>query len=177
MSKNVFYVSDMHFGHTNICKFECVNTGKKIRPWTDVEEMDEDMVDNWNKVVAEFDRVYVLGDVVINRKHLKTLGRLKGKKVLIRGNHDIFDLAEYTPYFEDVRGYKVTKEFICSHIPLHPESLSRWPTNVHGHLHQRRVRNEMGEIDPRYFSVCVEQIDYVPIEYREMCKRIAKESS
>ena len=80
---NIFLVSDTHFGHAGVCRFTHEDTGIKIRPWTDPNEMDEDMVRMWNEIVAPNDRVYHLGDVVINRRCLPTLNRLNGKKVLI----------------------------------------------------------------------------------------------
>ena len=49
--------------------------------------------------------MYHLGDVVINRKALSTLYCLNSDKVLIKGNHDIFKLEDYTPHFRDIRGY------------------------------------------------------------------------
>ena len=61
----------------------------------DPNEMDEEMIKRWNETVRPNDKVYHLGDVVINRKALTTLSRLNGDKVLIRGNHDIFKLEEY----------------------------------------------------------------------------------
>ena len=167
---SVFLVSDTHFGHAGVCRFTHEDTGIKIRPWTDPNEMDEDMVRMWNEIVAPNDRVYHLGDVVINRRCLPTLGRLNGKKVLIRGNHDIFRLEDYTPYFEDIRGYKVlSKEgIIMSHIPVHPSQLERWKANVHGHLHSNVLD------DPRYINVCVEQTEFKPILLDEILDRVSK---
>jgi calcineurin-like phosphoesterase family protein len=80
----VFLVSDTHFGHAGVCRF-LRKDGTKLRPWENPEEMDEHMVKAWNETVRPNDKVYHLGDVVINRKALKTLGRLNGDKVLIRG--------------------------------------------------------------------------------------------
>ena len=168
--KNRWLVSDTHFGHAGVCRFTHHDTGIKIRPWTDPNEMDEDMVRMWNEIVAPNDRVYHLGDVVINRRCLPTLNRLNGKKVLIRGNHDIFRLEEYTPYFEDIRGYKVlSKEgIIMSHIPVHPSQLERWKANVHGHLHSNLLD------DHRYINVCVEQTEFKPILLDEILDRVSK---
>ena len=168
--KNSWVVSDTHFGHAGVCRFTHQNTDIKIRPWTDPNEMDEDMVRMWNEIVAPHDRVYHLGDVVINRRCLPILDRLNGKKVLIRGNHDIFRLEEYTPYFEDIRGYKVlSKErIIMSHIPVHPSQLERWKANVHGHLHSNVLD------DPRYINVCVEQTEFKPILLDEILDRVSK---
>ena len=101
----VFLVSDTHFGHAGVCRFTHGDTGVKIRPWTDPDEMDEDMVRMWNETVRPNDKVYHLGDVVINRKALKTLHRLNGDKVLIRGNHDIFRDEEYRQYFQIGRAH------------------------------------------------------------------------
>ena len=128
------------------------------------------MVRMWNEIVAPHDRVYHLGDVVINRRCLPILDRLNGKKVLIRGNHDIFRLEDYTPYFEDIRGYKVlSKErIIMSHIPVHPSQLERWKANVHGHLHSNVLD------DPRYINVCVEQTEFKPILLDEILDRVSK---
>lgn len=178
MSK-VFLVSDTHFGHAGVCRFLREDGITKLRPWDDPEEMDEAMIDAWNKTVGPKDKVYHLGDVVINRKALKTLSRLNGDKVLIRGNHDIFRDEEYREFFRELRAYHVMHGMILSHIPLHPESLGRFGTNIHGHLHSNRVMVEdvhgKKQIDPRYHCVCVEQTDFKPILFEEVVERIRQE--
>ena len=163
---SVFLVSDTHFGHAGVCHFTHEDTGIKIRPWTDPNEMDEDMVRMWNETVRPNDKVYHLGDVVINRKSLVTLSRLNGDKVLIRGNHDIFKLEDYTKYFRDIRGYHVMDNMILSHIPVHPDSKGRFKANIHGHLHSRNLP------DPFYINVSVEQIGFKPILFEEIRARV-----
>jgi len=175
----VFLVSDTHFGHAGVCKFMCNDGVTKLRPWDNPEEMDEEMVKRWNETVRPNDKVYHLGDVVINRKALSIMRRLKGDKVLIKGNHDIFRLEDYTPFFRDIRGYHVMNGMILSHIPVHEESLGRFGTNIHGHLHANRVMkvDKYGTswIDPRYHCVCVEQTDFRPILFEDVIKRIKEE--
>lgn len=176
--KNRFFISDTHFGHANTWKkFKLPDGTTPLRPFSSTEEMDETMVNNWNSVVNPHDIVYHLGDVVIAPRHLETIKRLNGKKKLIMGNHDIFKHKAYLEAgFYDLVGYRVfVDDFICSHIPLHPESISkRFKTNVHGHTHGNRVMN--GDvIDPRYFSVCVEQINYTPISYEDLKVKIAEQ--
>lgn len=175
----VFLVSDTHFGHAGVCKFMRNDGVTKLRPWDNPEEMDEEMVKRWNETVRPNDKVYHLGDVVINRKALSIMRRLKGDKVLIRGNHDIFRLEDYTPFFRDIRGYHVMNGMILSHIPVHEESLGRFGTNIHGHLHANRVMkmDEYGtsRIDPRYHCVCVEQTDFRPILFEDVIKTIKEE--
>jgi len=174
----VFLVSDTHFGHAGVCRF-LREDGTKLRPWNSPEEMDEAMVKMWNETVRPNDKVYHLGDVVINRKALSILHRLNGDKILIRGNHDIFKLEDYTRHFRDIRGYHVMNGMILSHIPVHEESLGRFGTNLHGHLHANRVMkvDEYGTswIDPRYHCVCVEQTDFRPILFEDVLKRIREE--
>jgi calcineurin-like phosphoesterase family protein len=183
----VFLVSDTHFGHAGVCRFTRNDGVTKLRPWDDPAEMDEFMIAAWNERVRPNDKVYHLGDVVINRKSLVTLARLNGDKVLIRGNHDIFRDDEYRQYFRELRAYHVMNGMILSHIPLHPESLGRFGVNIHGHLHANRVMKPRGvnvvtgkvlysdEIDLRYHCVCVEQTDFAPILFEDVIKRIEAE--
>ena len=174
----VYLVSDTHFGHAGVCRFMRNDGVTKLRPWDDPEEMDEFMIRAWNERVRPNDKVYHLGDVVINRRALVTLGRLNGDKVLIRGNHDIFKDDEYRKYFRELRAYHVMNGMILSHIPIHSDSLGRFGTNIHGHLHANRVMTEVwGEykIDPRYHCVCVEATDFAPILFEDVIKRIIAE--
>jgi calcineurin-like phosphoesterase family protein len=136
--------------------------------------MDEEMVRRWNDRVRPNDKVYHLGDVVINRKALSIMSRLNGDKVLIRGNHDIFKDTDYREYFRELRAYHVMNGMILSHIPLHPDSLGRFGVNIHGHLHANRVMLN-DNIDARYHCVCVEQTDYTPILFEDVIKRIEAE--
>ena len=175
---SVFLTSDTHFGHAGVCRFTRDDGVTKLRPWTDPDEMDEEMVRRWNDRVRPNDKVYHLGDVVINRKALGIMSRLNGDKVLIRGNHDIFRDEDYRAHFRELRAYHVMNGMILSHIPVHSDSLGRFGTNIHGHLHANRVMTEVwGEykIDPRYHCVCVEQTDYTPILFEDVIKRIQAE--
>lgn len=174
MSTRTFVISDTHFGHANILTFKKAN-GEPLRSFSSVEEMDEHMVACWNKVVRPQDKVYHLGDCVINRRCLPILARLNGHKRLVRGNHDLFSTQDFMQYFEEIYGVRVLPKLgvILSHIPIHPESLSRWKCNIHGHLHSNVVRiPEIDDIiDSRYRCVCVEQIDYTPIQIEELLDR------
>jgi len=170
---NIFLIADTHFSHANILDFKGKD-GKACRPFSSVEEMDETMIENWNKVVGDRDKVYHLGDVAIHKRGLDALKRLNGTKILVKGNHDVYKLSQYTPYFKDIRGYHVLDRCIFSHIPIHPDSKGRFKANIHGHLHTNRVmkRNWFGwkVEDPFYTNVSVEQINYTPIAWEELKK-------
>jgi calcineurin-like phosphoesterase family protein len=179
-------ISDTHFGHEKTCTVFKRADGSPLRPFANAEEMDEFMVKAWNDRVAPKDKVYHLGDVVIRKQSLKLLHRLNGDKVLIKGNHDIFELKDYAEHFRDIRGYHVLNGMIMSHVPVHEESLARFGTCIHGHLHANRVMKPhkvtlegkttyKEEIDPRYHSVCVEMTDFAPISFDEVQDRIKRE--
>jgi calcineurin-like phosphoesterase family protein len=161
MTHNIFYIADTHFGHNNILKYTRGRFGS-------IEEHDEHIVERWNDTVRASDKIYLLGDVVINRRCIPILSRLNGRKVLVRGNHDLFHLKDWLPYFEDIKGCSVSPHgFIATHIPVHPDTLTRWSANVHGHLHDEKIA------DTRYICVSCEQVDYTPVPVETILKRIA----
>lgn len=166
MSKTWVY-SDPHFYHKNIVKFTNYD-GSKVRPWDDAEQMTEDMIRWYNELVADSDRVYILGDVAFTANRMRSVAaRLKGRKCLIPGNHDPVKMRKYFDLFDDVRGYVQRSGFIMSHIPLHPHCLGRWKLNIHGHLHNNQVMEENcgGEVypDDRYYNACVERHNFRPV--------------
>lgn len=174
---NIFFIADCHFGHQSICTTFKRADGSPVRPFSCAEECDAAIEKNWNARVNPKDRIYVVGDVAMSKKHLPILERLNGRKVLIKGNHDIEKLSVYTKYFDDIRGSHQLSGCIITHIPIHPDSLARWGFNIHGHLHTNSVMmQDPGEYqtlrvkDPRYFCVSVEQINYTPISLEEIKK-------
>jgi calcineurin-like phosphoesterase family protein len=181
---NRFVISDTHFGHTNSWEKFKLADGSPLRPFTSTEEMDETMIERWNAKVKSTDTVYHLGDVVINKKYLNLVERLNGRKILIRGNHDIFgDEQYYLAGFEQIHGVRVfVDKFILSHIPLHPDCVTeRFKVNVHGHLHANEImswqvidEDIVHKPDPRYLCVSVEHTNYEPLHFDEVQARIDK---
>lgn len=169
---NIFLCSDHHLGHANILTFTN-SDGTKLRDFDFVEQMDEHIIQQHNSVVRPNDKVYFLGDLTFSKKNMHLVARMNGDKVLVKGNHDILELKEYVPYFRDIRGVHQFDGMILSHVPIHPDSLGRWGANVHGHLHAHRVKKAFGtEIDERYISVCMEQINYTPVSLEDVKKRL-----
>jgi len=215
-----YAIADLHGGHANINFFQTAE-GAVLRPWgrllapgetvNDVspeekeqrrEAMDEAIIERWNAVVGPKDKVEVLGDVVINRRYLPMLDRMNGRKRLTMGNHDIFSIADYAKYFEEMKGSKpidhMGMRFMLTHIPMHVDSLSRWDCNLHGHLHSGRVMVTRETdymrrvpipgtspqrlsrpfpvmedvIDPRYFCVSVEHTGFAPMHFDDITARV-----
>ena len=177
---NTFLIGCTHFGHENMYKF-LNKDGTRVRhEFADAKEGDEAMVERWNKTVQKGDKVYVLGDVAFHKTHLATVGKLNGSKILVKGNHDNLQLAEYAKYFRDVRAYhRLVDDLVLSHVPVHPQSLwsernNKYWINIHAHLHSGAVMNFLDASlpDSRYFSVCVERINYTPISLEEIRVRV-----
>lgn len=168
---DIFFTSDHHFNHANILTF-VDGDNSHIRPGFDsVDEMDEFMIEQWNSVVKDGDRVYHLGDVAMNAKVLSNIiPKLKGSKRLCLGNHDE-DILALKACFKKIRLWRIFKEegFICSHIPLRLEQFRhKTALNVHGHLHRNIIQ------DSRYFNVCVENHEYKPVHMDEVLERVKK---
>lgn len=79
-----FYIADTHFDHKNVLKYDS-------RPFVDLAEMEAALIGNWNSAVSDEDCVYILGDFVWSGEDrwLELIAKLRGKKVLVRGNHDL----------------------------------------------------------------------------------------
>lgn len=172
---NKFTCADLHFGHKNITTFTYPNSDQRIRPFESVQEHDEILIANWNKVVSPNDTTYILGDAVFGKKNLPLLHQLNGKKKLILGNHDIYGMKEYEKYFYDIVSCRVMYKpckMIMTHIPVHISQLGRWKLNICGHLHTQRVLLENGEPDPRYICVSMEQINFTPVSFDDLGKMV-----
>lgn len=75
------FTADLHFGHNFVAG---------LRGFDSAEEHDESMIDNINSATQDEDILWILGDIGIrtNEETLDKVGRLKGRKMLISGNHD-----------------------------------------------------------------------------------------
>lgn len=138
-----YYISDTHFGHSNVIDFD-------HRPYKNVQEMDEALINNWNNVVSNEDTVYILGDFCWLKEDewLEYLWQLKGKKQLIRGNHDLWSMSTILKKeFADIKEYKeITdngRHVIMCHYPLLCYKGSYDPKTwmLHGHTHITREQD------------------------------------
>lgn len=130
----IFYTADLHFHYKPFLPG---------RPFASVEEMDEAMIRLWNETVTDEDTVYVVGDVGYNGGYVPgdALGRLQGRKHLIRGNHDTgFENApKLFDYFETVTDFNEIDDgethILLCHYPI---LYRKRGYMIHGHLHQTR---------------------------------------
>lgn len=135
----IFFTSDTHFGHKNIIKW-C------RRPFSDITEMDEFIIESWNKVVPKDGIVFHLGDFAFHKlsKWETIKSRLNGTIVLITGNHDLekceHDISKLKSIFEFVYPkleiYIRGRRLWLNHEPLLCFSGERkGAINLFGHVH------------------------------------------
>lgn len=159
MSKT-FLISDLHFGHSNIIKYE-------NRPFKDREEMDEFLIKKWNKVVKKYDKIYVLGDFSFYNKGKtkEIIKKLNGYKILIMGNHDREKNVSWwiDAGFNEVSRYPIIIDnyIILSHEP--PEYISENSPYyyIYGHVHGTESYKTQ---TPKSACVCVERWRYSPVD-------------
>lgn len=163
---NTFFIADPHFGHKSIIEYE-------NRPFATVEEMDDMLIDNWNGVVGRGDKVYLLGDLSFYDDDTTAgiVKRLRGVKHLVLGNHDRKSVgAYYSMGFHRVYDLPVILDdfWILSHSPLYINSNMPY-ANIFGHVHaSKQYTDHSGQS----FCASVERIDYTPIEFGEIKRRM-----
>lgn len=159
MSK-VYLISDMHFGHPNIMKYE-------NRPFASVDEMDKTIINNWNKTVKKEDKVFILGDVSFYNKEKtkEIISQLNGYKTLIIGNHDKARSLTWwkDTGIEEISQYPIlyNEFYIFSHEPVYLNENMPY-ANIHGHIHHLKYDSR------QFFNVSVECIDYTPIDFERV---------
>ena len=162
-----YYISDLHFFSKNQTA-EGLNFDN--RPFKNVDEMHEVILNNWNSRVTNGDTVYILGDVSNRGKNedlIAIVARLKGKKVLIKGNHcdasdyrykqlfySIHDYLEITDY-ADKKAYRL----VLSHYPiLMWNGQHNGAILLYGHTHK--------SIEDIYFHKCISEMNNLDFSIR-----------
>lgn len=167
MEINKWAISDTHFGHQNVIKYD-------NRPFKNAAAMDEALIKNWNSVVAPNDIVYHLGDFAFHAEDIvcKILERLNGNKILILGNHDKVMLTESVKkHFQLITNYLEVyqdKQLICMfHYPIAEfNKAHRGAYHIHGHTHG----NYKPHNDGRIMDVGAPCINYTPINLNQVIK-------
>lgn len=179
-----FFTSDTHFGHANIIRL-C------NRPFKDVEEMNEKLVENWNKVVPENGTVFHLGDFAFGGSGLwnSIIPRLNGQIYLIMGNHDRKNLRQgYMDKFVsvipqmqiDIEGRSVYLNhypFLCYGGSYRGED-SVW--QLFGHVHSGPLSSgadsdRLVHLFPYQYDVGVDNNNFTPISWNQVKERINKQ--
>ena len=155
-----FYISDLHL----FCKSQ-TKQGQNYdnRPFETVEEMHDYILNRWNGRVTNADTVYILGDIALrggNGPLIGLVAQLKGKKVLIKGNHDNIRDYRYALLFDEILDYKELTENVngkayklcLMHYPiLMWNGQHRGTILLYGHTHN--------SIEHEFFQDCIQRMN------------------
>ena len=157
---SIWFSSDTHYNHRNIithCR----------RPHENVETMNDEMIRKWNERVSADDLVYFLGDFCFHAaKNIQDIfSRLRGKKVLINGNHDQRETVRLP--WVDVHPYYELKHhnqlYVLFHYPI-----ADWNKKHHGSLHLHGHSHGLSAPMKNRIDVGVDCHDFYPISLEQV---------
>lgn len=161
LSNKTWIISDTHFGHKKVIEY-C------SRPFSDIYEMEKEIIKNWNNRIKAGHDVYFLGDFSFYGKDRTTeiCKSLNGNKIMIKGNHDSHSSVYYRDCgFEEVYKYPLILEgfWILSHEPLLMTEETPF-FNIHGHIHNTLILPN----STTHYCVSVEQTNYKPLDFEKI---------
>ena len=182
-AKHLFFTSDTHFGHENIIKF-C------NRPFANAKEMNETLINNWNRVVGPDDTIFHLGDFAFGGSYLwnNMLDRLNGHIHLIIGNHDRKNLRQgYVQKFDGIYPqlqlsidgrsvYLNHYPFLCYGGSYRGDKNAVW--QLFGHVHSGVFSNKGKDMSrlsilfPYQYDVGVDNNNFTPLSWEDVKIRI-----
>ena len=146
----IYVIPDTHLGHENIKKY-C------NRP----ENFESLIEKNWNATISENDTVIHLGDISFQEEWVKRLGSWRGRKILVRGNHDkmpteLYLNCGFTAVVEELVMDINNLIILFSHRPKFNHGCD---INFHGHQHNLAVYDEKR----LYLPLSIEHMGYKPL--------------
>lgn len=156
-----YYISDLHFFCESQTNEGYVNYDN--RPFDTVEEMNANMLERWNRKITNADTVYILGDIAFRGKNealIALVAQLRGKKVLVKGNHDDVSDYRYKQLFAEICDYKeLTDHFdghayklvLCHYPILMWNNQHRGSILLYGHTHN--------SVEDEFFQKCLKELN------------------
>lgn len=177
----VYFTSDTHFNHANIIGF-C------SRPFKNVNEMNEALIANWNRVVGVDDIVFHLGDFCLggSAEWTNVLNRLNGKIYLIVGNHDMKNLRQsYYDRFEEIvmqKHIEIGKQKIylnhCPFLCYGGAYKDTWQLFGHVHTSKNNTGKDASRLNmlfPTQYDVGVDNNNFTPVSFDQVKAIIQKQ--
>lgn len=159
MMRDIWFISDTHFGHDNVIQY--------CRPqFVTMAQMEDVIIARWNAKVKPQDLVYHLGDFAWTTKDAKRVRpMLNGTIRLIVGNHDDIPSIAAAGLFQRIYLWKQFRDlgFTASHIPMRLDQLRHSSMNLHGHVH-----GNLDGLEPFHRDVSVESTDFRPVHIDEI---------
>lgn len=161
LERKIWIWSDQHFNHENVIKY-----GK--RPYSDSDDMNSKMIENYDHTVQEGDICIWAGDIFFKSKEIFNNEIMpffdKTYNILVVGNHDFQGKEVKNMDFDEIHlllDFDFNdKRFVVTHYPFDVENVDF--VNVHGHIHQNESEHE------HQINVSVEAINYHPVDLKEL---------
>ena len=179
-----FVTSDTHFSHARINELAG-------RPYSTVDEMNNELVRRWNDTVSPDNVVLHLGDVALGaiEESIALTAQLNGRRLLVPGNHDrvspatqskraierflpMYEAAGWEILPEVIEGTRHGYRIIASHYPYrgdsqeqdrHTSHRPRWDDGI-PLLHGHTHARDHGP-NGHQFHVGVDAHDFAPIPF------------
>lgn len=166
-----YVIADTHFNHKNIIELAS-------RPFSSVEEMNEEIIKRWNSVVRNDDIIYLIGDFILGgeKESKNILSLLNGRKILIYGNHDYSGIRTYMEYgFQEAykKSIMVENGVILMHEPLPDELIFDKYLYVYGHVHNKECNLDKF---PNCVCVSCERVDYTPVDLDKLIREFKRKN-
>ena len=170
MSNKIWRTSDLHFGHDR--EFIYSERGFKS-----VDDMNEQLIKNYNELIDDDDEVYILGDCSVGCDAFNSvdlIAQLKGDKNLIIGNHDSDKRLDYWKSYELFNTISFGARFIykkyhfyLSHYPTLVANYDSWPKvwNLCGHTH---TKDRFVDFDKGCYHVEVDAHSNYPVSIEQV---------
>ena len=165
ITRDILICSDIHFYHKNIISYT-------NRPFTDVEDMNCQILDNINQTVSQYSNPYLInvGDFSFcgKEKTQDLIDAINCEMLTVMGNHDIrrgkiFNTTdEKIPFLQVEQQDETSPHLLFTHFPLQEENIPEGYINVHGHTH------DSPQISNKHINVCVEHTLYRPIHLNQI---------
>ena len=156
-----FFTSDEHLGHNRVREYS-------NRPFSSIEEMDDEIIKRNNEIVKDDDIVVHGGDFSLIRDQIivrkKYVSRLKGKHIFIVGSHDYWLGKEYHEIWtKNINGMFIV---VCHY------AMRVWPRShygswqLYGHSH--------GTLEPlkNQWDIGVDNNNFYPLNINDILKKI-----
>ena len=179
-TQNIYFIGDLHVGHKNVIKYD-------NRPFSDIHEMNECLINNWNSVISDTDIVYYMGDLSLCGSDMTKwfVSQLNGVINFIIGNHDNIKNIKNLNRFDKIYEYGTEvnikddndstkrsggyQRIVLSHYPfLSWNGCNHNSWHLHAHCHGNLIKSNPDFYKRKVIDVGAPCIDYTPISYNEI---------
>lgn len=189
--RKTFIVSDLHFGHPNICRYcnrpyEMQAPNKNPGNIPLLKQMEEDILQMFDMLPEECD-VWNLGDLFFYQgnpknapfeEYRRIVDRMNGPRkrrrlYLVLGNHDEFQTSVYRELgFDEVYNTPVIVEnkWVLSHEPVYL-GLNTPFINLYGHTHDKSIEDDYFMFDYENYAKEVREANAKGLEAPELVKK------